>query len=308
MKLDHGNLTDSLVLWLDKYIENIKIEGYQNGTIELYRRVINNFIDYANDYIDEYDLKDINRLFINGYLSERQKTLSKNTTSTNLRTIKTFFRFISDNNNEGYDFEHIFRKIKIKVPKRQRPHLTDTEVSWLLNTIETEKSKRHSYVTFRNAMIIKVMLYSGARISEAINIKYEDIATSEIDNTFYKILITGKGNKQDYLYIKKNLIEEEFRYIQETIKSGYLFITPHGQPVDRSNMFRMTCRLFKLSGIKKTGVHILRHTLAMRLAARNVDILHIQKIMRHANIQTTMIYAHSTETDSMRALGSIITS
>jgi len=305
MKLEQGNITDSLVVWLNKYIEDGQVKGYQKGTIELYSRVINNFIDYANGYMDEYSIKGINRLFINGYLSKRGQSLRKSTESTHLRIIKAFFNFISDNNSESYDFRHIFKKIKVKVPKRQHPYLTENQVSRLLNTIEKEKSKRHSYIAFRNAMLVKLMLYSGARVSEAINVRYGDISSSDIDSSFYKIIIIGKGDKEAPIYIKKDLIEEEFRYM-DSIKHykniDYVFTAFTGKPIDRINVYTIIKRLLRISDINKTGVHILRHTLAMRLAARNVDILHIQKIMRHSNIQTTMIYAHSTETDSLKAL------
>jgi len=307
MKLEYANLTDSLVIWMNKYIDNLKVEGCQDSTITLYSRIINDFINYANDYIDEYNLKDINRLFINSYLSESSKTTKKSTLLTKLRIIKAFFNFISDENNEGYDFRHIFDKIAIKVPKRQHKYLTEQQITRLLNTLEKEKSKRRSFVAFRNAAMVKLMLYSGTRASETAKIKYGDITTSDIDPSFYKIMIIGKGNKEAPVYIKKELIEDELQYMNDIkhYKSNDYVFALKDNPPDRTNIYIAIKRLFRLSGIKKTGVHILRHTLAMRLAARNVDILHIQKIMRHSNIATTMIYAHSTETDSINALRKI---
>jgi len=306
MKLDHGNITDSLVVWMNRYIDNARVNGCCTGTTELYSRILNNFIDYANQY-SEYTMNDINRLFINSYLLEIQGKLSKSTVSVHLTIIKSFFSFISNNNSDEYDYASIFKKIKIKVPKREMPYLNESEIARLLNTIEKEKSRR-TYIPFRNALMIKLMLYGGARVSEAAHTKYGDIVTADIDQSFYKILIIGKGDKQAPIYIKKDIVEEELQYLNAARHykdDDYLFAANSGNLPDRTNVYLMIKRLFKLSGIKKTGVHILRHTLAMRLAARNVDILHIQKIMRHANIQTTMIYAHSTETDSVRALGKI---
>ena len=199
----------------------------------------------------------------------------------------------------------IFKKINIKVPKRQHSYLTEQQVTRLMNTLEKEKSKRKSFIAFRNAMMVKLMLYSGARVSETTNVRYGDISTSDIDSSFYKIMIIGKGDKQAPIYIKKDTIDEEFRYLNDIRHykdDDLVFVSRSGKPINRVNVYTAVKRLLKLSGINKTGVHILRHTLAMRLAVRNVDILHIQKIMRHSNIRTTMIYAHSTETDSMSAL------
>lgn len=43
------------------------------------------------------------------------------------------------------------------------------------------------------------------------------------------------------------------------------------------------------------GLHLLRHTLAMRLTQRGVSLVVIKKILRHSNIATTTIYSKSTE-------------
>lgn len=316
MRLEKGNITDSLVGWAKKYTDNIIISGYQNSSIKLYNRIIDDFIDYANGYVDEYGMRGINRLFINSYLLSKGKGLKKSTLSLHLRIIKTFFNFISDNNDEEYDFTHIFKRIRIKTPKRQKPHLNKDEILRLMNILEKEKSKRRNreYISFRNALMIKLMLYSGLRVSEAINVKYSDIITADIDPLFYKIMIIGKGNKQAPVYIKKSVVKEEFDYIKNIRRHtdlyngndiNYVFVTNKGKQLDRINIYKMLKRLFKRADISKTGVHILRHTFAMRLVAANVDILHIQKLMRHANIQTTMVYAHSTEADSIKVLKNI---
>ncbi|EAK1995402.1 integrase, partial [Campylobacter jejuni] len=50
------------------------------------------------------------------------------------------------------------------------------------------------------------------------------------------------------------------------------------------------------------GLHLLRHTLAMRLTAKGTNLVVIQKILRHANLNTTTIYAKATNDTIKTAL------
>ena len=63
--------------------------------------------------------------------------------------------------------------------------------------------------------------------------------------------------------------------------------------------------LWKIS--KQLGIHfnyhMLRHTLASRMAEKGADMKAAQEILRHANISTTMnIYTHVNEKNKEKAL------
>jgi site-specific recombinase XerD len=55
------------------------------------------------------------------------------------------------------------------------------------------------------------------------------------------------------------------------------------------------------AGINKdTGIHSLRHSYATHLMEAGTDIAHIQKLLGHANISTTLIYAKVTNRDTKK--------
>ena len=72
--------------------------------------------------------------------------------------------------------------------------------------------------------------------------------------------------------------------------------------MDRSNAHRIVNRIYKMAGIRKKGLHLLRHTLAMRLTQRGVNPLIVKKILRHSNIASTSIYAKASENTVADAL------
>ncbi len=51
-------------------------------------------------------------------------------------------------------------------------------------------------------------------------------------------------------------------------------------------------RALKLSGIQGLRFHDLRHTAATRMIEAGVNIVSVNKILRHADLKTTMRYLH----------------
>ena len=82
-------------------------------------------------------------------------------------------------------------------------------------------------------------------------------------------------------------------YIKEkNIKSGPVFVTKNGKPLDRSNIWsdmKKLCRLTSVSE-KKVFPHNLRHLFARRYYQMQKDIVRLADILGHSHINTTRIY------------------
>ena len=312
MKLETGSLIDDLERWYKAYKNNIIALSYSQNTVKLYERAINTFIEYSLQYQEEMKLSDIKSIYFTGYLAfleeearlngKRAKNgnyLSKSTKQTYLKAIKNFFTFISDNNDELFTFDRYFKNIKVADSSKTEEklvYLTEDEIGWLLNTLERTKAKKDDYNSYRNALLIKLMLYGGLRISEALNISLGNF-TSGQDEAIYNIEIYGKGGKEQIGYITKKPIDDELDYFKSVAKldeDELIMKTRGGKQLDRTNAYQIVNRIYKKAGIRKEGLHLLRHTLAMRLTQRGVSLVVIKKILRHSNIATTTIYSKST--------------
>ena len=312
MKLETGSLIDDLERWYKAYKNNIIALSYSQNTVKLYERAINTFIEYSLQYQEEMKLSDIKSIYFTGYLAfleeearlngKRAKNgnyLSKSTKQTYLKAIKNFFTFISDNNDELFTFDRYFKNIKVADSSKTEEklvYLTEDEIGWLLNTLERTKAKKDDYNSYRNALLIKLMLYGGLRISEALNISLGNF-TSGQDEAIYNIEIYGKGGKEQIGFITKKTIDDELDYFKSVAKldeDELIMKTRGGKQLDRTNAYQIVNRIYKKAGIRKEGLHLLRHTLAMRLTQRGVSLVVIKKILRHSNIATTTIYSKST--------------
>lgn len=238
--------------------------------------------------------------------SKNHKKLSKKTKLTYLRAITSFFTFINENNEDLFEFSFNFSKLNTRNEKREEKleYLNDDEIQRLINTIERLKIQKEDYASFRNALLIKLMLYVGLRISESLKVRLCDFNEDEED--MLKINILAKGGKEQFAYIKKAYIDDELDYFKEYLKeSDYIMQTHNGKLLNRSNAFIIINRIYAKALIHKKGLHLLRHTLAMKLTSQNVNLVVIQKILRHASMQTTTIYAKANNEMLRKALGNL---
>ena len=99
------------------------------------------------------------------------------------------------------------------------------------------------------------------------------------------------------VFLPKQLCRMLKEYIRENnIKSGYVFVTRNGQPLDRSNIWSDMKKLCKMAGVSKDKVfpHYLRHLFARTYYSIQKDIVRLADILGHSSVNTTRIYTIET--------------
>ena len=170
-------------------------------------------------------------------------------------------------------------------------HMNDDEIKRFLDAIETTEFKEYAWA--KNRLLIKVILYTGMRVSEALGIKLKDMVN---EDGLYIFRITGKGNKQriamvKHKYIKKDL--EEWLGIRHCA-NDLLFCSRTGKELSQPYVSYIMEKILLNAGIKKekNGAHMLRHTFGTKLYQTNKDLILVQEALGHADINTSRIYTH----------------
>lgn len=296
--LKEMSLVDQLYEIKNGLESEMKVLGYANNTIRMYMNELDYFINFCVKYDGEIDFTEINRPIILEALNYREKQskdgkISANTKEVFIKALKRLFAYIEDNIDDERNYMRMFKNIKVQKETKEKKYLTDEEIGRLLDVLERKK-KNPSYTNFKNVLLIKLLLFGGLRINEALNLQIGDFEFGN-GGSVYKVRVLGKGNKEGYVYIKKELIEDELNEIIRERKSGHIFVTKSGRLMTSREARGAAERLYRKAKIFKHGLHMLRHTLAMKLVREGVDIVHIKKILRHSNIATTTVYAKSNE-------------
>lgn len=168
--------------------------------------------------------------------------------------------------------------------------MSEEELKKFLDSVENADFKAN---TTRNKLIIKIIIFTGIRVSEAIGIKLGDISE---ENDLYIIRIRAKGNKYRIVMIKKELIKDLLNNIPINYanKDSYLFINKKGTPLTQAYVSRIVEQILFKSGIRKqkNGAHMLRHTFATLLYKKQKDLVLVQEALGHASLNTSRIYTH----------------
>jgi integrase/recombinase XerD len=290
---------------IDKYtnifINEKKSLNCSENTITTYSHILNSFYEYILEFDTLNNILDIDKEFLLSFLN-KDENISSSTKILRLRVMKSFFSFIDEIEGLNSLFEIRFKKLSIKAKVKEVEALNSDEVKRLLALFE---KKTNSFNKNRDALLIKLIIFTGIRASECLNLQLSDFFVIDVDGvSVYKILIYGKGNKERYVYIKVDKIQKELEFL--TVNNyivNYIAVTSSKKKMTRVGLYNMISNKMKKALIKKKGVHILRHTFARDLVAKNINLQTISELLGHASIiLTAKTYARSNEGSKIRAI------
>ena len=172
----------------------------------------------------------------------------------------------------------------------EEKELTKAEYIRLLNTAKAKKNERLY-------LILQTICGTGIRVSELQYITVEAVQRGEAN-------VDCKG-KHRRIFIIPELRKKLLRYVAEQkIDCGQVFITKHGKPISRSNIWREMKALCKQANVPPTKVfpHNLRHLFARTFYGIEKDIAKLADILGHSSINTTRIYITTTSAEHKKRM------
>ena len=179
--------------------------------------------------------------------------------------------------------------------------LTTEEEKALFNAIETTSySNKNNEVIFpyiHLKPLIICALQTGMRRSEIFGLKWAQV---DFKNGFIDVLKTKSG-KARKIPISKRLETILKDVLATSGNNDYVFINmATNKPY--TDIKKSFSTVLKNANIENFRFHDLRHTVATRMVESGVDLLVVQEILGHSNIQTTMRYAHPVPERKKKAI------
>lgn len=275
-----------------KEVRNIGI-----NSIHVYFIPLEKLYKFLNNY-GSASMKEIDEELLSDFLATETSTLSDATKKNYRISLITFFAYIDKQNEEKNSYVYRYGielknwgglsgKSGTKLPS----FMQKDEVQKFISAIE--EFPFSSKIASRNRLIIKTILYTGIRVSEAINIDLKDFNK---DGDAYIIQVRGKGNKPRVVMIKESIIKkdlEEWNQIK-ICDNNLLFCNQKGKPLSQAYISSIVEKILLSIGIRKekNGAHMLRHTFATLLYQKSKDLILVQESLGHADINTSRIYTH----------------
>jgi len=296
----YNNIFKDLEFWKQNYFSDNKF-AFSKNTFKLYERVINEFIDFCVEKSDEinFSIKEINRFIVSEFLSYNNN-IHETTKSLYLIILKSFFKYISENNKDAVDLLENIQNIKIKIKKKEPLFYLDEEISKIKTALINKFNKTKSNNKKVKSFFIYLLIETGMRAEEVIKISPKDIEEINYeDNEYLKIKITGKGNKERYVYVILN--EKELINMYKFFKE-----IPEYKKITYSSLYTFNKIILSNIQIRNKGLHAYRHYFARNWVENNIDLQTLSETLGHQNIAiTSKYYAKSGEKGKLNALLSL---
>lgn len=279
---------DDLSLLRRRYVRYLRLErGYSENTVEAYTHDIDYLLNYLrNENLKTEDVKLDNLenfaavLYEFGIASSSQARI--------LCGVRSFFKYLVISGILKDDPSEL---LEAPTVGEHLPEVLSTEeIDRMEAVIDLSKWEGQ-----RNKAIIELLFSCGLRVSELVNLKFNDIFERD---KFLRII--GKGDKERLVPISESALHEIKLWLYDRnlmkIKPGeqdYVFLNRRGAHLTRTMILIMIKRTAEEAGITKTvSPHTLRHSFATELLKGGADLRAIQEMLGHENIKTTQIYTH----------------
>lgn len=259
---------------IDMFISAKQVEGCSSKTLHYYRSTICKAILKLNKPITHVTTDDL-RI----YLAEYQKInqCSRSNIDNIRRNLSSFFSWLED---EDYIIKSPVRRIhKIKTNKTVKETYND----------EVLEIMRDNCGNLRNLAMIDLLASTGMRVGELVKLNITDI---DFENR--ECVVLGKGNKERTVYFDARTKIHLRNYIQTRKDTNPALFVSLLRPYNRLEISGVEICLRKLGrelGIPKVHPHKFRRTLATRAIDKGMPIEQVQRLLGHAQIDTTMQYA-----------------
>jgi len=270
------------------------------NTIISYRDTFRLLLKYAAAQLKKAptDLKvaDVDAELVGAFLADIESTRGNGARSRNTRlsAIRSFFKYVAV--NEPQLLHHCQRVLAMPAKRHEKriiDYLTREEIEAVIAA--PNLSTWHGR---RDRALLVLMLQTGLRVSEAINLSCGDIVLGAGAH----VRCMGKGRKERATPIRKDSTKVLRNWLAERggAEVDPLFVSNRDTRLSRDAVERIVrahvtsaanaCLLLKK---KRVTPHVLRHSAAMQLLQNGVDRTVIALWLGHESVETTQMYIHA---------------
>ncbi|EJN93874.1 tyrosine recombinase XerS [Streptococcus ratti] len=293
----------------------------------------NKLADIPLETLENLSKKDMESFIL--YLRERtllnsntkRQGLSQTTINRTLSALSSLYKYLTEEveNAEGepYFYRNVMKKVSTKKKKEtlaaraeniKQKLFLGSETMEFLEYVDCEyehKLSKRALASFRknkerDLAIIALLLASGVRLSEAVNLDLKDVNLKMM-----VIEVTRKGGKRDSVnvaafakpYLENYINIRQARYQAEKTDTAFFLSEYRGLPnrMDASSIEKMVAKYSEDFKIRVTP-HKLRHTLATRLYDATKSQVLVSHQLGHASTQVTDLYTHIVNDEQKNAL------
>ena len=283
-----------------QFLEYLEIErGRSTKTVENYDRYLTKFLAFVKTdspaKLTEEQVRTF-RLYLNrqpGTKSGgRMEPMKRKTQNYYLIAVRAFLKYMRKRGIESLNPERIELA---KVAERSLDLISPQELQRLMDAPDLKTLQG-----LRDRAILELLFSTGLRISELTGLSIDDVDLSRSEFS-----VRGKGDKIRVVFLSDGAKKAVQNYLGKRKDMHDAMFIQYGKNAKNTNDLRLSPRavprMLKACAIKagitrKVSPHVIRHSFATNLLQNGADLRSVQALLGHANIATTQVYTHVTDT------------
>jgi integrase/recombinase XerD len=280
-------------------------KGFSGNTLSAYRNDLTQFNDYLSQPHPPAQpalraWSDVGRDAIVSYLLHlKERRYAPTTVARKQAAIKSFFKYlkskgaVASNPSEDLASPHVDRAL---------PHtISSSDIERL---VEKLNAPGNSPDLLRDRAMMELLYATGLRVGEMVALNLNDI-----DLAGRTVTTAGRAGPRKVPISSQSAIDDVRTYMEDarpviartpeanatladhTSDEAALFLNHRGQRLTRQGFWLILKRYAKLAGLGEITPHTLRHSFAAQKLKNGADMRDLQRILGHANISTTQVYA-----------------
>ena len=277
---------------VDQFLAFMESRGRSKNTVINYRVDLEQFREYLLRQ-DISDVSGIDSQSVRVYLSNIIGFgIAKSSAARKLSAVRGFISWLSSREILEYGVAAGLKGPKL--PSSLPRALSYEETEKLL--VEGPENGKHYQ---RDRLILELLYGSGLRVSELIDLNWENIETDQ-----RMIRVLGKGSKERLVPFGPSVKEllEDWSLLSKEGTKGPLFISEKGaERLTVRTVHRLVQRAALRVGIYGVSPHTLRHCFATHLLERGAPLRVVQELLGHESIAATQRYLSITAEQMKRS-------
>lgn len=277
------------------FLEYLAVERYlAERTVEEYREDLHIFLEF--EFSEEnlqsgMMLADIDARTVREFLVFLRKSRKYTPTGINrkLACLRSYFSFLV---REGHLPATPMAEVRsAKLPQRLPSVLNIGDMDEIFAAVQRRMdADPGNWMPVRDWAIVEIFYATGMRLDELVK---ADLPTVDRENM--RMLVTGKGNKQRYVFLNESSLQALDTYLKCRPKthSQAIFLNRFANRISRRGVEKIIAKVIDEAGLlKNASPHTLRHTFATHMLEGGSDLMTIKELLGHSSLGTTQIYTN----------------
>lgn len=257
------------------------------NTLGAYRSDLRQLASFAAEQ-GAHEWSDVTPEMIAGFVDElNRRQYATTSIARKVAAVKSFFHYLSEN---GVLASDPTRDVGApRVEKYMPSALAHDDVERLLAAVMTDTTAGQ-----RDYAMLQCLYSTGMRVTELVS---TDVA--DLDLARGHIRCSGRNGRERLLPLRPvaqhalaEYLNDGRRVLVHDQDETSLFLNHHGQRLTRQGFWLIMKGYAKVAGISRITPHTLRHSFALEMLGRGVELRAVQELLGHANISTTQVYSH----------------